>query len=500
VLKELKRIFKDSLLYGLGGVLPKVISVLLVPLYTHFLSPSDYGVMSLAALLAALVGQILLLGLVGSVARFCRADSDPETAGSLLFSVLVADLVFSGVLLAVLLAFGPRLFDAIGVGKDVPFNPYLAVAFAGAFLSGPIALLQGVLRTRGMAPRFAVLAIVSFGLNAAFTVYFVAFAREGALGSLKGTTYAAAIVGAYSVYAMWRWVNPRFSWPLLGEALAFGLPLVPHAFAGWLIGYADRYVLQIFRTSAEVGLYSLAYSIGMGMSVIAMAVNMAWVPTFYDLASSEDGAKKLPRLTTVYAGVITVFGVAFLLVSHELTQLLATRAYWGAASIAPIVVAGYYVQAMYFVTSTPMFFMKRTRLLAITSCLAAAVNVVANFLLVPRWGMYAAAWATVGSFAVMMVGSWTVSSRLRPRSFEHRRLATLVSVFAAAVALEQLIGSAGLSVTLAVGAKAVVFLAILVALFLLRVVTRAELARVAEVAAARVGRASLAGRDSGDES
>jgi O-antigen/teichoic acid export membrane protein len=342
------------------------------------------------------------------------------------------------------------------------------------------------------------MSLVSFLLNTAFTLYFVVVAREGALGSLKGTAVSAGLLAPYLLWELSRLWRMSFSRPAISKALRFGLPLLVSMLAAWLIGYADRYVLGRFRPTAEVGLYSLAYSVGMGMSIVATAVNQAWTPAFYDLAETKEGSSKLRRLTTIYGAGITLLACAFVLFSRELTQVLAAPAYRAAAGLTPIVVLGYYLQAMYFVTVTPIFFMRKTNLLIAITGPAAAVNLAANYMLVPKWGMHAAAWVTVVTFAVLAGGSWVVSSRVRPRSFEHRQLVSLVVLFALVFLAELTITAVSLPLVLTVFAKLVVVVLAGAAMFVLNIVSRGEAARAISVISTRVGRGSEIQVDPGE--
>lgn len=489
MLRELKKIFKDSVIYGLGGMLPKLLNMLLIPVYTRVLTPTDYGILSLASLLASMLAQVMLLGLAGSVTRFYRVSSEQteDDAGSLLYTVVLVDLIFGAAVTVLLLVFGPWLFDVLPIDQTVKFNPYMVIAISGAFLGAPFAFAQAIFRARGKASRHTAAGLASFALNTGFTIYLVVVAKMGAAGSLLGTTIAAGIMAPWALWELTRVAKRRFSWPLLRKSLAFGLPLVPHFFAGWVLGYADRLVLQRYRSVAEVGMYAVAYSVGMGMSVMASAVNQSWAPTFYDLADNPDTKPKLRRLTTLYAAAITLIGIAYMLVSRELTQMLAADSYWRAMPLAPIVVGGYFLQAMYYVTSTPTFFMKRTRLVATISGVAAGLNIAANILLVPKWGMEAAAWVTVATFGVMAAGTWIASSRLRPGSFQHGQMLSLMALFTVMLGAEFVVASFGLPLAASIAIKVVLFAVAVAAMFALRIVSVSEASRAIDATAKRVG-------------
>jgi O-antigen/teichoic acid export membrane protein len=432
VFNEIKRVFKDSAIYGLGGLLPKIAGIVLVPIYTRYLLPADYGLMSLATMVTTMVGVVMMLGQSGSLTllfRSSQAEDSEDEVRSLLFTVVTFTLVFAGLVFALLLLIGPALMPHLVKSGAIAFNPYIVVALSTAALGVPLGLLQAVNRARGQAVTHTLFQLTNFSLNTGFTIYFVVALRQGALGSLKGTLIAAALLLPVALWLLGREMRPRFSPKWLRKSLAFGLPLVPHYFAGWILALADRYMLERFRSLTEVGLYSLAYNVAMVLNLVASSINQAWAPVYYDLASTEDGRKKLPRLTTVYAAATTAAAMAFMLASRETLLLLAAPKYHPAAGIVPVVAAGYYFFALYIVLSTGIFYARKTRWVPAISAVAAALNIGLNLWLMPRFGMWAAAWNTLAAFALMAIIARIVAGRLQPGSFEDVRLVKLAALF-----------------------------------------------------------------------
>jgi O-antigen/teichoic acid export membrane protein len=224
----------------------------------------------------------------------------------------------------------------------------------------------------------------------------------------------------------------KFSWHWLKRSLVFGLPLVPHYFAGWLLTFADRYMLERLSTIEAVGLYSLAYNVSMALSLVTSSLNQAWGPIYYDMAGDQDQRGLLPRLSTIYAAGVTIAAIAFLALSRELLVILAAERYWEAAGVVPIVTAGYYAFAMYSVLSTGTFFAKRTGRIMLLTSFAAAANIGANLLLIPRYGMYGAAWATLISYTLMAIGARVLTGWSMPGSLEDGKLLRATIVFAVA--------------------------------------------------------------------
>lgn len=437
MLKEIKKVFKNTAIYGLGSLIPKAAGIVLVPIYTHYLLPSDYGILSIATMLTSMVGVVMMVGQNGSLTLFFRssqAGGDENEVRRLLFSVTAFTFAFSGLLFALLTVFGPLIMPYVIKSGDFAFNPYMVVALLTALLGVPLGLIQAVQIAQGKATTYTLLSVSSFAINTGFTLWFVVALHQGALGSLKGTLVAAALLVPVSLWLLVKQMKFDFSFDWLKKSLAFGLPLVPHYFAGFLLTFADRYMLERFTNMTEVGLYSLAYNLSMVLNMVSSAINTAWGPMYYDLAATEDGRAKLPRLTTVYAAAVTGAALVYMLLSRELLLLLAAPKYHAAAGLVPVVVGGYFFFALYSVLSTGIFFAKKTNWVPVISALAAAFNIGLNLWLIPRYGMWAAGWNTFLAYALMAIIARIVSARVAPVGFEDGRLLKLVGIFLVALA------------------------------------------------------------------
>lgn len=460
MLKELKRVFKDTVVYGLGSLIPKAAGIILVPIYTRFLVPADYGIISLATMITTMVSNVMLLGQQGSLTLFLRQlenEGREDEARSLVFSAVAFVLVAGGLLLAILMAVGPAITPVVVGQPKFTYEPFMRIALLTAFATLPFGMLQAVNRSRGQSGTHTALQLASFALNTGITIWFVVSLRQGAYGSLKGNFGAALVLAPITLFLLVREMKFDLSGEWLKKSLAFGIPLVPHFFAGWMLTFSDRWILGHFRSLEEVGLYSLAYNLSMILNMAVIAINTAWGPVYYDLAGTEDGRAKLPRLITVYASAVTLVAAGYLLFSREALLLLATPRYHAAAALVPVIVAGYFGFAMYAVLSTGIFYAKKTSLIPIISAGAAILNIGLNWWLVPKYGMWASAWATLVAYTAMAIAARYFVERLFPGSFEDARLAKLVLLFVAVFGVNYAINIAGLNVWLTILLKLVVF-------------------------------------------
>ena len=474
--KEVARVFKDSTVYGLGSMITKAVGVILTPIYTTYLTRSQYGIMSFVIMLSSMLGTLMFLGQTGSLILFYRSTSeDAEHRRELLFNVFWFTMLFGGVVLGICYAFGPRYSYLITGTSTIPFYPYLSIGLLIAYLGLPQAMQQSINRAQGQAKLYTGLALAGFAVNTLFTIYFVVTLRQGAYGSLKGNFAAAvAMLPIALVIIVRRW-KPRFSARQLWRSLRYGLPLVPHYFAAWALTYIDRVLLLHLSTAAQVGLYSLAYNVSMVLNLFCASINTAWAPIYYDLADTAAGRAPLPRLTTVYSAVVTAIAIAYTLVAPDLLLLLANKRFHAAIPVVPVVAGGYYFFALYMVVSTPIFHRKKTAWAPIISVSAAAINVGINLVLIPRFGMMGAAWATFIAYVFMFAIARVLSERLDPGTYENRNLAVLIGTYIISLAASIVLVEIHLPIVLDLLVKAVLVLFLFFLLIVFRVATPTEM-------------------------
>lgn len=423
ILADVKGLAGRSIVYGFGSVLGRSITFLLLPLYTRFLTPADYGIVAVSGTITAVLGIILPLGLHGAVAKYYFADTDElkrrRTNGAIALTIAVA--AFS--MTVVLDRFGGGMFTWLV--PQVPFRPYVRLAIWTAFFSTfslvPLTLLQ--VRERSVS--YVAATLGSAVATAALIVYFVVIRHDGARGYLLAVCIATGTAAVIYAVVMARSLRFAIDRRVIWLALAFSLPLVPHGLAGWVLDVSDRVLLERFVPAAAIGLYALGFQFGAITNTVAGSMNSAWVPFVYRRVSEsgEDAPASLARLATVFAVVILGVGLALALLGQDVVLLLMAPAYRGAAVIVPWIVCGYVFAGMYFVPANFLFVAERTSLIPMVTITAGALNVGLNLWLMPRYGVMAAAWTTLISYAATLVLAWGAAQKVYRVPYEYDRLA-----------------------------------------------------------------------------
>jgi O-antigen/teichoic acid export membrane protein len=475
---QLRKLAGHSALYGSADVVSQIVNLALTPLYTAFLSPRDYGVLAVLFLFSS-VSKILFR--MGLDAGFFRVYYDQENEGDRrrLAGTVAGFAVAAGTALFVVLALGAPLLGRALLGPEVTEAGRLvtlaaADVYLGVFAFVPLALL----RIEDRPGTFATLIAGRNLLNTLLKVGLVVggFGVSGVLWSDVLATFALSVaLGPVLV----RGAQPALVLPMLREVLGFGLPKAPHGFLLQLLNLADRRILSHFRGLDVVGVYDKGYVLGAGVKFALSAFEPAWQPFVYAQIGRPDAPRTLARLATYAWLAFTTFGLGVAVFGRELLMALTftNPAFWSGASIVPVVTLAYLLHGFFLLTSIGIGIEKKTRYYPLITACAAVTNLLANFALIPPFGMLGAAWATVASYAVMAGLGLRLSQRVYPLALEAGRLAR-ISVAAVAVFGISLLAPATLG--LAVLVKSAACAAFPVLLLLLGFPTTAERALVRE--------------------
>jgi O-antigen/teichoic acid export membrane protein len=452
----LKRLSRAASTYVLGDIVTKGGAFLLLPLYTRFIPPDGYGILALTTMLSGLLSMLLSLGFTGAVLRFFPRLADEAERRAFLGTLWAALLVVCGAAVGLLALGGDRILGQ--AFRQVPFHPYLSLTLATVFCQVTCtSLLQAMYRVREQAAAYVAVSVGGFLLLSLASVGLVVGLRMGAAGAVLAQALAAAVVAAYAAARLAREVGLHMRRAYLLAALGYGLPLVPHLFGQWALGTADRIILERYVTLADLGVYALAYQFGSILSVLALSLSNALSPTFSRVAVDSGEAPGLRRAATYYTLLLALAALGLALLSGELIALLLPAAYLPAGPLIPWVVLGCFILGESYLFSNGLAFTAgRTRSLAAATAVGAAANIGLNLLLVPRYGVLAAAVATALGYAALALPTAWLAIRSGAAGFEYRRMLQIVAAALLAYAGARALMRFPPALNIAVGLAAVV--------------------------------------------
>jgi len=436
----LVRVLRGSAIYWLANFGTKAINLfLLVPLYTRFLTPSDYGTISLAESVAVLVVAISTLSLDVALQRlYFQYSDDSQLLKRYVSSVLRSAAVLLALSLVVALAFGRQLFAIFAPNFAIPFFPYMALAIITAIAGQVVQYRMVLFMVEGRPKHYAMLAFCVFVLTGTAAVTLVILVPWGAYGMLLAKlvgTGATAVVAAF-LLKQWFWAG--WEWSFVRESLQFALPLVPFGLTALLLDVADRFILQHFRPTAEVGLYTVAYTFGMVMFLVTLSLWQALSPVYFETARSVHGDRMLGRLSSGLIVLLVAIAIFGALVAQDFVRWVLAPRYSPAGRLIPLIIVAYLFHALFSIFQLSVLQSKRTMVLFLVSALALSVNIGINLLLIPRWGMFGAAYANLATFALEAVLMYVCAQRAYPLRYNGFKIIAALTALLVVLILTQL--------------------------------------------------------------
>jgi O-antigen/teichoic acid export membrane protein len=423
VLARLKNLFGNLAIYGLGDVATSLVSLLLLPVFTRYLAPADFGIITMLLTIEAITKVLFRWGVDTAFIRLYYDSPDQRARQRLASTLFFFLLAVNGTLLIVAgLSAGwlsARLFGTTG------YWPLVALTLANTFVANFYFLPYQVLRIEQKSRQFIALTFVRSTGTIAARLVLVIWAGMGVVG----VVVADVLVTALFTLLLTRWfvplIRPVFSRDVMREALGFGLPRIPHSVAHQVIGFADRYFLNAFGTLRDVGLYSVGASFGLALKLFLSAFEAAWTPFFLGVMREPDARRIYGTVSTYVLALLVLLVAGLGAVAPGVVRLFTTEDFHAAAGVTPWIALGVMFQGIYLVGSIGLVITKRTKFYPVATGLAAGVSLLANALLIPRFGMMGAAWANALSYAVLALVTTSFSWYVFPIRYEWARLARI---------------------------------------------------------------------------
>jgi O-antigen/teichoic acid export membrane protein len=408
-----RRLAQSFAVYSIANFGIRALNFLLIVVYAHYLRPFDYGIIYMAEIVAALLVIFEGLSLDSALQRlYFQHNHDPEELRSYLGSATRFGLSWMAVFLALVLILGRSVPSHLPIHTSVPFYPYIAMAILTATATQGVQYRLAVYQAARRPRSYALLSFVLAVLTATCCMYGVVFRRGGALGMLQGKLVAAVLTFLIAAWSMRTFLTARFQWKFVRDSLSFSLPLVPHLVMASGLVVADRFILEHYRNLSEVGIYSLAYTFGMVMYLVTQSLSQAWLPMFFELAADGEKSREvLGRICSGLAIFLAALACLGILLSPIFVHVALDYRYHAAGRIVPLVIMGYLFHALFSLFDLSILQAKRTASVFTISLLAFTVNLVLNFTMIPRWGMYGAAWATAIAYGVEAIGAFALAQR-----------------------------------------------------------------------------------------
>lgn len=441
----MRRLGRDTLIYGLGQILGRLASVIMLPIYTRLLSPSDYGLLELLNMTVDVVAILVSAGTTAGVMRLYHKLETTEERHRLLASAhwLQLGLNLAGTLLLCLCA--PLVHrHLLGGAQDVSVVYIAALNFT---LTGLLAVPMLLMQLQGRAGLVIAASTTRLVLQLSLNILFLVGLHLGPKGILLSNMVATAVVALGVGLWMLRQTGLQGSRSAARELRRFGVPYQFTTAGTFVLTFGDRYFLERTAGLADVGIYALSYNFGFllaGLTYIPFIT--AWTPQRHALAAAprqeRDTAYNRGLLLMSLLTIAGAMGIALFV--RPVLQVMSGAGFHAAAVAVPLILVAMVLQAWTDVVRFNIDVSERTLLVTQGTWLSVIVVLLLYATLIPLFGAVGAALATALAFLARLLLFQRFADQVWPVAYDWMPSVRLLAGFGVVTACYQLIAPEGI--------------------------------------------------------
>ncbi len=398
-----KKALKAGVWYTASSFLRKGIGFISTPIFARLLTKSDYGANSNFHIWLAICAVVCTLHLQSSVARakFDYEDDFDGYVSSITFFGTMTTALFYAVVIAFMDFFS-------GLLAIEPL--YIHVMFIELLVAPSLDIIQAKHRIQQKYKAQVALSIFISVSSTFFAVLAVYLCEDKLFGRIMGAEITNTVI--YIVVFIYVMIKGRkiIDFNAWKYAASYSVPIIPHLLSNIILGSSDKVMIVHMIGKEANGIYSLAYSGGMVVSTLMTCFNQAMVPWLFEKlhAKEHDIIKKVNRY---YIAGFSVIVTGSVLLAPEIIWILGGDKYAEAAYLVPPVMLGYGYKFAYTCYVDVEQYEKKTGIVSIGTLVAAAFNVVTNFIFIPMFGFQAAAYTTLAGFVLLLLIHYFISRK-----------------------------------------------------------------------------------------
>lgn len=428
---HLTRFFKHSSVYVIGNLLNRVGAFLLLPLYTHYLTVSEYGALELFYAVMGVISGVLSIGLAHATLRFYFEYKEPADRQALISTNLIASFAISVLGVALIAPWSKYLSEWVFGSHQYTYGIYLVLATIVFELSSQVSL--SYLRAIERSGLFVAISIGKLLVQVAANAYLVMVAHAGVEGVLLGNLLTVISGWVVLTVITIKQCGFTFHRDKAGPVLRYSYPFLLSTIVGLISGNADRFLINSILSTHALGLYALSIKFSMLLQeLIGEPFNRAYGAFRFSIMNDPDAGQLQARIVR-YLLVVTAtvaLGIAYFM--EDLLRVISAPAYWPAAQIVPALLVASVLKVLIYPLQTGILYNKQPRELFQINLLVAVASILSNLLLIPVAGLYGACAALVATAVVAVLLTNRIAQRHFIVKYDYGRwlmLAMITSVY-----------------------------------------------------------------------
>jgi len=424
-----KKLGKHTLIYGSGLLIAKAIGFFLIPLYTHYLTPADYGVLELLDLTGYIIAFLVGFGMSEALLKYYHEYDSVLEKNQVISTALIFTLVVGGIIVIILTQFSHN-FAKILLDEEGYYNLFILL-FISMFMGILFDLEKTVLRIQDKSILFTVVSLVFTFTAMILNIYFVAIVQTGIKGIFYSTIIAMSLVILYLSVNILKKTGIWFKKDILKKMLTYSLPFIPNGIFAFILMWSDRYIIQYYHGLEMTGYYALGYKLAMiATFLVVTPFELVWNSYIFEIRKREDAKNVYSKVATYYLLMSCFVGVGIAILAYEMVTIMADSSYIVAYTVIPLLVLGMGISTAHTAFQVGLLLEGKSGYLPLSKGIAAIINVLLNITFIPEYGMIGAAYTTVFSYVIYIGLIIYFSQKIYPINYEYVRILKILFITA----------------------------------------------------------------------
>ncbi len=408
MLIKMKQLGKNTIIYGVGSSVQKFISLLLLPFFTHYITPEEYGVIAMIGIITMIILPIFSLGFGSSIGISyfkSRSLKKKEIVVRTSFFILLISSILAFILL---FNFDNFLMKIMKIDdKYIHILQITILSTLFSIISSPFLLK---LQFDEKAKTYVVINLVNSIIIACLSAYMVIFLKYSIYGIV-----IPQLIGNISLFIIIFLLTSKnsiigYSLKIQKELLKNGIPLVPSFAFLFILMHANKYILQEFEGLDAVGIYSIGFNLGSVMSIITSAIATAWFPFFMSYINKQKEAEVVfGKIFTYYVYIVGSLCLMFFIFAKPMVMILMDESFYDSYVIIGFVAMTYYVLGMFNMLLPGIYFSQKVKYVSVVQLFASVLGLVSTYFLIKQYSLAGAAISlTWGHFLMVIITYWII--------------------------------------------------------------------------------------------
>jgi O-antigen/teichoic acid export membrane protein len=400
--RDLLNLAKHGTIYTFGIVLSKIISFIMIPIYTNLLLPEEYGTLQLLVITIDLISVIFSVGLTSSIMRYYFKENSINYKDMVISSALISIIAIFTVASIIFTLFSG--FFSKMVFASEAYSVHFKIMFLTMLFAGVIEMPLLYLRAVQKSKLFIIISLARLIIQLSLNILFLVVFGMGVLGVLYSGLITSIIIVLYLSIYTFKSVGFKYNFGIMKQLFIFGFPIIFSDISTFVLTFSNRYFLNHFCDLHTVGIFSLSYKFGILVSTFFISpFNQIWGAKMFEFADKDNAAEIFSKILNYYIIIGLTLTLGLSLLTKDALRIISNPSYWPAYRLVPYLSISYIINGMIYIIYIGILLKEKTKYIALSTIAAALVSLSLNYLIIPPLGGKGAALSTLISYSIRLI-------------------------------------------------------------------------------------------------